>query len=1664
MTEIRSFITDTETIKTSIHKKVDASVRAKFPIVGKKYTANLVKLTIEDKNYGYAKQNKAVLSKGSLSEGVIADITITDNETGEKIGELNKHRLLNIPYFTSKHTFMVEGNEYSVINQLRLKPGVYTRKRGNDELESSFNLGKGANFRLVMDPQTGIFTLSILNRSLSFGACLKILGADMNKAKLVLGADLYRDNMAFTNTAYMKALDHLYGSLAKYNKKKVNNSSSVDAAAADLIESTLSVDEKIRGIREYFTNNTSLDPQTTKITLGVAYDHVTSDTLLTAVEKMLRLYRSDATNESVEVDERDNLEFQKVYAVEDTISEVLTKEKVFVTKIRGHLDSLNVQKLRDIKSERNLAGSEKNATLRKIFTPTTLSKSLKNFLTSSSTSRLPSQINPLEIATSPLMVTRLGAGAITSERAVPDDSRAVNYSYMGVIDPVETPESSKIGIDTRFSLGAHKGDDNELYRRVVNTKTGKVELLKVIDLYDKYIGIPSTESDKGGVIGADMVKKGEIYALHKSEVVPIKKSKADYMLVGASDIYSVANNYVPFVNAIQANRVVMGGKHMQQALPLVGREKRLVAAATSKYEKNIHDLIGGMVIPKTKAGGVVSKITEDEIHIKSGGNTGTGKGSTVEVVPFVHNYPLASKTMLHNKLNVKVGDKVAAGQELGDSNFTKDGELALGTNLQVAYLPYFGYNHEDGIVISESASEKLKSEHVTKVNVGINKGDVLDKQKYASIFPTTFTKAQLSKLSANGVIRKGSTVEFGDPIVVIVSDDADNRANQVLGNLHKSLIRPYRDSSYTFDMHVPGEIIDISVGAKQIMVVIKYSKKAGVGDKLCYDKITEVLTKLDGWKLVKDVVVDESVATYVDGNLVYDDVSETHHYPHCEEMYRAESIEVDINVSANHSMLVRFFNEKSWSLSCAKNIIGKFVKYLTDADCSRAHAFCTELYANQTEELYTPTEPTPVYGITVPSGVVFVRRKGKTVWSGNSGSYGNKGVISRVVPDADMIQQTNGEVIDVAMTPAGVPGRINPAQILETALGKVAKKTGKPYAIENFGVGDYVKFAKNELIKNKVSETDDLIDPQTGKKIKNVFTGYQYVHKGMKTSDTGFAARGIDGPHDQDEAPTGSGEEGPKGIGGMEVNALVGHNARAILHESSALRSSKNTEFWSQYQNGMNPELPMVKKTFGKFQSVLKQAGVSLEKKGDKLLMGPLTDADISKLSKGEIKNAKRLDYNLNPESGGLFDPSITGGIKGEGWSHIKLEEPVVSPVFEGAAKTLLGLSTAEFNTLYKEEGGKAIKKRLNALNIDKELKSAEAATNDVKLSGGKLDTQVKRVKYLRALKDIGFKAGDAYVMSKIAVTPPTIRPITIGMSGDIMENDANTLYRDIILQNESFKKLKKVGISDEDLQENRVELSNRVKELTGTISPANPALKGKGVKGALNYISGDQPKDGYFHKKVVYSKMNLSGRGVIAPDHSIGMDEVGVPEDMAWGMYKPFVIRKLIQMGYGATQAREAVDQRSVLAKSILQGELEKRPVLLNRAPTLWRFGITAAKPVIRPGNTIGFNTLNEAGFNADFDGDAINLHTVVTDKAIEDAKKMMPSKLIFSDSKRGDLLQAPSKEAVTGLYMGTKNLPSSGIGGSSGAVKGKYKNIEEAWAAYYRGDIKVTDRVTIG
>jgi len=675
-----------------------------------------------------------------------------------------------------------------------------------------------------------------------------------------------------------------------------------------------------------------------------------------------------------------------------------------------------------------------------------------------------------------------------------------------------------------------------------------------------------------------------------------------------------------------------------------------------------------------------------------------------------------------------------------------------------------------------------------------------------------------------------------------------------------------------------------------------------------------------------------------------------------------------------------------------------------------------------------------------------------------SNRFGGKGVISKVIPDDQMLRTLDGRPLDLLLTATGVGGRVNPAQIIETAVAKVAEKTGKPIIIPSFSGRNNVQWAKDLLKEHKISDKEPLFNPMTGKNIvgpdgKGVMVGPQYTYKLFKSTETNYSARGVEG-YDINMQPAKGGAEGAKGFGRMEINALIAHNARDALREIAMVKGTKNDEFWRNYQLGL--PLPPTKTSFvyDKFVNMLAGAGVKVDKNNHHLVLGPFTDKDTARVSSGALTKAVMLrEKDMAPEKGGLFDPVITGGNSGQRWSHVVLTEPIVNPAFEDPVRRLLGMTNAQYGDAVRAEGGGGIKKRLAHLDLVAHEKTLRGQAKT--LEGSALDNAVKQLKVLQALKNTGLTPHEAFIMTKLPVVPPAIRPILPSKGKrSLLVADANYLYRDAMLANQALADAKGV-LPDESLGDVRQHLYDATKAVFGLAKPTSPQLQGRDTKGFISTISGEgSPKFGFLHSKLLKIPQDSSGRGTIAPDPTLHMDEIGLPEDMQWTIYAPHVIKRLVQQGYKAMEAQDMAKNRHPLAREALLIEGKQRPVMINRAPTLHRFNITGAYPKPIPGKTLRISPFIEPMLAGDYDGDSIQVHVPIGEKAIEETKAMMPSNILFGDRTKSHLLVFPQHEAVLGAYLAST---------ASGGKTHKFKTKEDALAAYKKGEIKLNDSVDI-
>lgn len=290
--------------------------------------------------------------------------------------------------------------------------------------------------------------------------------------------------------------------------------------------------------------------------------------------------------------------------------------------------------------------------------------------------------------------------------------------------------------------------------------------------------------------------------------------------------------------------------------------------------------------------------------------------------------------------------------------------------------------------------------------------------------------------------------------------------------------------------------------------------------------------------------------------------------------------------------------------------------------------------------------------------------------------------------------------------------------------------------------------------------------------------------------------------------------------------------------------------------------------------------------------------------------------------------------------------------------------------------GGEAIKALLKNIDVDKELKKAQEDIKKAK-SSTEIDKLNNKIRYLRNLKELNIKPEEAYIVHNVPILPPKYRPIYPLPSGDLFFSDVNKLYQQLISANNLMAELK--DLPDEQKKQQRAALYDAYRDIVGLGVPVVQKTQRKGI---VEQIVGDRPKEGFFQSKLFTKRQELTGRAVIGSNPDLHIDEAEIPEDMLWTLYKPFIIQRLVAMGLTQYQAEQEYKNKTEQASNALELEIQNRPVMLNRAPSLHKHSIMAFIPKRTPDKQIKINPLVTKSFNADFNGDSISEDSLVVVK----------------------------------------------------------------------------------
>ncbi len=1493
-------------------------LRSHFPVNGRLQTLELEDLEVRDEAFhsdDIRGQLTAKTTGQSWSAPVYGTMVLRNNESG-KVVERKKIRLADIPMMTRRYSYIVDGQEYQVDNQWQLKPGAYVRRLQTGEVVSEFNVPNKRSFKIQFDPESKLFTMTRgQSKDIPVYPLMKTLGVDDDTLEKSWGKDIFSANRAARGAS---------GALAKFFKADRKRQPNSHEEAEKYLVDTLA--------------QSQMRPDSTEITLGKPFSNVDSDAMLRATGKMLKVQTGHPE------DDRDSLIFKDLRSLSDFVHDRLTDYRT-----RTSVADKMLRKVNQAVGVRDVVKFDTfNEPIRQTFA---------NKPGMPTMARTASQMNPVEMISSSLRTTIMGPGGISSADKVLDEAKLINKSHFGFLDPLHTPEGPSTGITLHLPMGVKKvGKEPTI--PVYNLQTQKMDRISPRTFLQSTVVLPDQVDWSSGQPKpvASTVKVSR----EGNEVGEADFKNAQYVLRHSSQLFDVTSNLIPFLGNTSGNRASYATHHIDQAISLRDREAPLVQVSTGANRPGLssfEELLGKQTAHTSPVDGKVIAVKDDAVVIQA-------KNGDKREVQIYRNFPLNdTKGVLDSTPLVKPGDTVTTGQTIADTNFTKGGKLALGTNLTVAYVPFKGYNFEDGVVISQSAAQKLSSVHLHKPSFVIDEKTVTNPGKFEVQHPEAFTKKQYGALGTDGIVRVGSRVKPGDPLVLATKpfELKDKTGRQAI---RKSNLGAHTDISMRWDSDYEGEVVSV---------------------------------------------------------------------------HKAKSGEVTVHVRTIEPMQV-----------------------------------------------------------------------GDKI----AGRYGNKGIVTLVLPDDQMPRTKSGEHVQVALNPSGVPGRVNVGQVLETAVAKIAKKTGKPYVVDNLGhTQDMLAKVQSELKKHGFEDTEELYDPSTGVSIGKALMGPQYMLKLTHQVDKKVAARsGMNIPgsapeyYDHNLMPMGGGKTGGQSIGNLGMYTLLAHGARANIREIQTWKSegddpspdhkrwpSQHEEVWRRIQMGDPLPTPTPTFAFQKFTDMLRVAGINVEKKGHRLQLTPLTDKQTLRMSNGEVKDPSQLTDatvdkttgELKPHAGGLFDPHLTGGHGGRKWTHFTLAEPMPNPVFEGAIQKLLGLTQAQYTDIVTGAkaidaqgniarlgtkgtvtGGPAIVKMLSEIDVKKELGRAQKELNSIVIPDNfahrgatpKLDKTLKRVKYLRALDELNMTPQEAYTLKHVPVIPPAMRPATLGADGNAQWADLNGLYKDIgalnnKMRDPNFQKY----LGDEDKQEQRASMYDGLKALMGVgMSYADRQNKNKG---SLLQISGAAPKLGMFQRTLLSRRQDLSMRSTIIPEPAMGVDQVGLPAEKALVLFRPFVVKQMVDMGV----APAALDAQKMLSSKeahkdtgilrALDKAMAERPVLLKRDPALHKHSIMAFNAFRVPGRAIQIHPLVTGGYNADFDGDAMSVYVPIHPEAIAEARNMFPSNNLFNEA-TGKVMAVPTLESALGLYKMSR---------VTGDSKKSFNTAAEALRAVETGKMRVDELADI-
>ena len=1100
-----------------------------------------------------------------------------------------------VPYMTDRGTFIVNGAERVIVSQLHRSPGVFfgqsLHANGTKLYSARIIPFKGSWIEFATDINSVMFAYIDRKKKLPVTTLLRAIGYESDKDVLEI-FDL-ADEVKVSKTGLKKVIGRKLA--ARVLKSWVEDFVDEDTGEVVSIERNEVIIDRETDIEDHHVEEI-LESGVKTILLhkedqnqqdfAIIYNTLQKDPCNSEKEAVLHIYRqlrnAEPPDEATARDVIDKLFFSDKrydlgevgrYRINKKLGLDVSMDNRVLTKLDiieiiknliqlvnsktdvDDIDHLSNRRVRTVGEQMfNQFGvglarmartirERMNVRDNEVFTPIdlinskTLSSVINSFFGTNALSQFMDQTNPLAEMTHKRRMSALGPGGLSRERAG-FEVRDVHFTHYGRLCPIETPEGPNIGLISSLCVFAKinpLGFIATPYRKVEN---GKVDLSEEGAVYltaeeeeGKIIAQANAPIDNDGNFINDKVKSrldGDYPVVEKDEV--------QLMDVGPNQISSVAASLISFLEHDDANRALMGSNMMRQAVPLLRPEAPIVGTGLEGRAASDSN-----IMVKAEFDGVIEFVDAREIIVRYDISE---EDRFVSFDPEVVTYKLQKyaktnqgTTVDLNPIVVK-GQRVKKGEILTEGYATENGELALGRNLQVAFMPWQGYNYEDAIVISERI---VREDIFTSVHVDEYSLEVRDTKRgveeFTSDIPNVSEEATRN-LDENGLIRVGADVKPGDILIGKITPKGESDPSpeeKLLRAIFGDKAGDVKDASLKASPSLKGVVID-----KKLFSRVAKDKK-GKATKVLLDQIDE---KLEREKIALRAKLEEKLFTLVSGKTSQG----------VKDYYGTEFIPKGVKFTLKQLQEIDYINVNpaKWTTDKDKNdLIFRLINnYLMK---------CKEAEAVSRRERYNVT-----IGDELPAGIIqlakiYIAKKRKLqIGDKMAGRHGNKGIVSRVVRQEDMPFMADGRPVDIVLNPLGVPSRMNLGQIYETVLGWAGKELGLKFATPIFDGASLEEISEytDKAGVPRYGETH-LINGETGEPFDQPATvGIIYMMKLGHMVEDKMHARSI-GPYSliTQQPLGGKAQFGGQRFGEMEVWALEAFGASHILQEILTVKS-----------------------------------------------------------------------------------------------------------------------------------------------------------------------------------------------------------------------------------------------------------------------------------------------------------------------------------------------------------------------------------------------------------------------------------------------------------------------------------------------------------------------------